>query len=375
VADIDTAALKDNWAKVAAHGGDEVALFFYSHLFVHYPETREMFAPSMTRQRDRLVAALGRVVSNVDRVDELVPFLQGLGRDHRKFGALAAHYPAVGGSLVATLKHFSGEAWSEALEQSWGAAYGIVADTMIAAAEEAAQTLPPWWDAEIVSVHRPTFDIAVLRVRVDGPPLRYLPGQSIAVEPVDLRPREWRLYTPANAPRGDHTIDLHVRLVPGGPVSTVLSRAARVGEPLRLGPPLGNLTLDEESDRPLLFVAGGTGVAPMLALVEQLADGARPRPTSLFFGVQTEREIYVRDRLAALDEQHEWLEVVTAVSDDDRYVGEQGLIGDVAVRSGDWTGHDAYVCGSPAMVEATIKQLVGHGVQESRIRFDEFGDN
>jgi len=85
MADIDTGALKENFAVVAAHGADDVALYFYSYLFLRYPETRGMFPPAMTRQRDRPIGALVRIVTNVDKVEELLPYLQDLGRDHRKF--------------------------------------------------------------------------------------------------------------------------------------------------------------------------------------------------------------------------------------------------------------------------------------------------
>ena len=371
--EIDTDGLKRNFTAVAAHGGDDVALFFYSYLFLHYPETRDMFPPAMTRQRDRLIGALGRIVSQVDQVADLVPFLQDLGRDHRKFGALAPHYPAVGESLVATLRHFSGDAWTSKLEAHWSAAYGLVADAMIDAAEEAAKTEPPFWEAEVVDVDRRTFDIAVLRIRT-AEPLPYVAGQSFAVEAPDLRPREWRWYTPANPP-GDTELELHARLVAGGPVSTTLVRSARPGDRLRLGPPIGRLTLDENSDRPLLLVAGGTGLAPMKALVTQLAADGGHRRTSLFFGARTVREVYDPDAMAALNAAHDWLTVVTAVSDDPRWHGERGLVGEVAVAAGDWADHDAYVCGSPPMVEATVKLLVDHGVPEEKIRFDEFGES
>ena len=69
--------------------GDEVPLFFYSDLFLRHPETRDFFPVAMNAQRDRLVQALMRIVSNVDNLSEVVPFIQGLGRDHRKFGAVA----------------------------------------------------------------------------------------------------------------------------------------------------------------------------------------------------------------------------------------------------------------------------------------------
>src|SRR3954467_10603837 len=100
--------MRANFAKSAATG-DEAPLYFYSHLFLSHPETRSMFPVSMAHQRDRLFRALGDVVAPVDDLPAVVPILQQLGRDHRKFGALAAHYPAVGASLLATLEHFDDE--------------------------------------------------------------------------------------------------------------------------------------------------------------------------------------------------------------------------------------------------------------------------
>jgi len=370
VADIDTAALKDNFAAVAAHGGDGVALYFYSYLFLKYPETRDMFPPSMTRQRDRLVGALVRIVTNVDKVGELVPYLEDLGRDHRKFGAVAAHYPAVGEALLATLSHFSGDGWTSELQENWTAAYGVVSGAMSGAAEKVAQDEPAWWDADIIDVDRRTFDIAVLKVRTNTVH-PYAAGQSFSVEPSTLRPREWRLYTPANAP-GGREIELHVRLIDGGPVSTALVRSAAAGDKLRLGPPFGRMMLTQDSDSPLLLIAGSTGWAPMKAMIEQVArDGGRR--THLYFGARSIREIYDRKVLEELSDRYPWLTVVIAVSDDIRWDGPRGMVGDIAAE-GEWAGHDVFVCGSPAMVEATIKRLISSGVPEQRIKFEEFGE-
>ena len=302
--DIDTAALKENFALVAGHGPDEVAQYFYSYLFLRYPQTRDMFPPAMTTQRDRLVGALVRIVTNVDQVDQLVPYLQDLGRDHRKFGTLTAHYPAVGEALLTTLRHFSGPAWTDKLAANWAAAYGVVAGAMSGAAEQIAETEPPYWDAEIIEVDQRTFDIAVLTLRTDEP-VPYLAGQSVAVEPTTTRPREWRWYTPANAP-GGLDIELHARLIPGGPVSAALVRSSTPGDQVRLGPPFGRMTLDSGSRRPLLMVAGSTGLAPMKAMIGQVArDGGRR--THLYFGARSEREVYDRKALAALQEWHGWL--------------------------------------------------------------------
>lgn len=371
MAEIDTVALKESFAAVAGHGPDNVALYFYSYLFLKYPETREMFPPSMARQRDRLVGALVRIVTNVDKVDELVPYLEDLGRDHRKFGALTAHYGAVGEALIAALRHFSGADWTDELQANWTAAYGVVAGAMSAAAEKVAENEPAWWDAEIVDVDRRSFDIAVLRVRTQTV-YPYIAGQSCSVETTTLRPREWRLYTPANAP-GDLEIELHARLISGGAVSTALVRSASAGDTMRLGPPMGRMMLDKHSDRPLLMIAGSTGFAPMKAMIDQLArDGGRP--THLYFGARSIREIYDRKALDDLNTRYPWLTVVIAVSDDIRWDGPQGMVGQVAVDAQDWSGHDVFVCGSPGMAEATVKQLIASGVPENQIKFEEFGE-
>ena len=364
---MDIPAMRASFSKAAAHG-DQVPLWFYSHLFLSHPETRDMFPVSMAHQRDRLFAALGDVMARVDDLDALVPILQQLGRDHRKFGALAAHYPAVGASLLATLEHFD-EDWDDELAASWTEAYGLIAEVMIGAADAAADD-PPWWDAEVVEHERRTHEVAVVRVRPKEP-LDYLPGQAISVE-TDLRPRLWRWYSPANAPRPDGVLELHVKARDGGPVSSALVRLAQVGDVLRLGPPVGHLALDTESDRDLLLVAGGTGLAPLKALVDQVARQGPPRRVDLFLGARTEDDLYDLADLRRLESEHAWLTVTCAVSEEKGSDLEQGDIADVVLRHGPWTSRDAYVAGNPATVEDTVVRLHQHGVPMARIRTEVF---
>jgi NAD(P)H-flavin reductase/hemoglobin-like flavoprotein len=364
---VDIPAMRASFAKAAAHG-DEAPLWFYSHLFLTHPETRALFPVSMAHQRDRLFSALGEVVAWVDDLDRLVPVLQHLGRDHRKFGTVAEHYPAVGASLLATLAHFDDE-WDEDLAKSWTDAYGLVADVMIGAAEKAS-TEPPWWEAEIVAHERRTIDVAVLRV-VPRSPFEHLPGQSVSLE-TELRPKLWRYYSVANAPRPDGELELHVKARDGGPVSTALVRRAAVGDVLRLGPPLGHLTLDPESDRDLLLVAGGTGLAPLKAMVDHVARQGPPRRVDLFVGARTEDAFYDRADLERLRETHPWLTVTLAVSEDEQSALEQGVIGDVAIRHGPWNSRDVYVAGPGIMVDDTTARLLQHGARRERIRAEVF---
>jgi NAD(P)H-flavin reductase/hemoglobin-like flavoprotein len=367
---MDELRLKESFARVAACG-DEVPLFFYSHLFLGHPEVRDMFPVSMAGQRDKLLDALGRIVADVSNLDALVPFLQGLGRDHRKFGTVADHYPAVGASLLATLAHFNGTAWTDDLARDWTEAYTVVAQVMTeAAAEDEAQN-PPWWGATVVGHERRTTDIAVLRLAPDVP-LRYVPGQSVAVE-CEARPRLWRFYSMANAPRQDGTIDFHVRVIDGGPVSTALARRVTVGSRLRLGPPVGTLTLDSASRRNVVLAAGSTGLAPLKAIIEQIADHADPPQVHLVFGARTAAQLYDLADLEKMARQWPWLTVTAAVSAEPGYRGETGTVADVIGRRVRLTDQDAYICGSSAMVTATVDRLQSLGMPQDRIYVEDFG--
>jgi NAD(P)H-flavin reductase len=366
---VDERRLKESFERVGAHG-DEVALFFYSHLFLGHPELRDMFPVSMSAQRDRLLDALGRTVSDVGNLDSLVPFLADLGRDHRKFGVTAEHYPAVGASLLAALTHFSGTAWNAQLAAEWSAAYGVIAEVMSGAAADDEHN-PPWWDATIIGHERRTFDIAVLRVSTRQP-LLYLPGQCVSVE-FERRPRLWRLFSMANAPRPDGTLDFHVRIVDGGQVTGPLVRDPGIGSTLRLGPPLGALRLDTRSGRPVVLAAGGTGLAPLKAILEQLGTRRDPIPVHLVFGARTAAELYDVADLEKLAARSPWLTVTPAVSAEQDPRAEHGTVADVLTRLGTWHDHDAYVCGSSAMVAATASRLQALGTPPERIFVEDFG--
>jgi NAD(P)H-flavin reductase len=274
----------------------------------------------------------------------------------------------VGGSLLATLEHFDDE-WTPELAKDWGEAYTLVAEVMIAAAD-AAEEQPAWWEADVVAHERRTIDIAVLQVR---PRTRYdyLPGQSVSLES-DLRPRLWRYYSPANAPRPDGLLEIHVKSRDGGPVSSALVRRVGVGDVLRLGPPLGHLALAGDSDRDLLLVAGGMGLAPLKALVDQVARKGPPRRVDLFVGSRTEDQLYDRADLQRLEQENPWLTVTYAVSEDKISGLEHGDIGDVVLRHGPWLSREVCVAGPALMVEDTMSRLVRHGVPSERISSEIF---
>jgi NAD(P)H-flavin reductase/hemoglobin-like flavoprotein len=369
--ELDVAGLRKNFADVAAHG-DEVPLFFYADLFIKHPEVRDMFPISMEAQRGHLVDALVKIVSSVDTSSDLTAFLQGLGRDHRKFGAVSEHYEAVGASLLATLEYFSGPSWTPELKSDWAAAYDLIGSVMIAAARADEELRPPWWRGMVVAQERRSYDVTVLHVQPE-PALEYVAGQSVAIE-CPSRPRLWRYYSMATAPRQDGLLEFHIRLIDGGAVSMALTSQTAVGTELRLGPPLGVLTLPEPvADRGLLLIAGSTGLAPLKAIVDQLTTWPKPPDVHLFFGARKADGLYDLDSLQKMAAEHPWLTVTPAVSADPKFAGETGSLPDVVARHGDWSGHDAYLAGPSEMVQDTASRLAAAGVPKDQIHIEDFG--
>lgn len=348
---------------------------FYGVLFSRYPSARGLFPPEMDVQHDRLVRALLLIVDLVDDPRNLVRFCADLGRDHRKFGTESAHYAAVGECLLATLAHFAGPAWTEDVATAWARAYAAVAQAMDHAATADAAERPAVWNAEIVHHRSYGPGLAEITVRTDQP-YAYRGGQFVSME-TPWWPKVWRYFSPAGAPRGDGTITFHVRAVPGGRISTALVHQASVGDVVRLGPALGDMVLDPRSTRGVVCVAGGTGLAPIRALIEQAALDGVQRRIDLFVGARTAAEFHGLDDLRRLSRQHRWLDIRAAVSDDVAPVGGGRMPGGsqllrVLAESGPWQDCDAYLSGPGPMMIAAGRVLGRGGVPLERFHHDPF---
>jgi ferredoxin-NADP reductase/hemoglobin-like flavoprotein len=367
---VDAPRLKQSFAAVARYG-DEVPLYFYSYLFLKYPQVRGMFPPGMAGQRDRLLGALVDIVTNVDNLPTLVPLLEGLGQDHRKFHVQPAHYPAVGDALIATLSHFSGEAWTAEIAADWATAYGIVSDVMIKSAAAAAG--PPSWTAEVVGHERRGLDLAVVTVQPTST-YTFRPGQSLAVQ-IPQRPHRWRFYSPANAPRPDGTLEFHIRAIDGGWVSSALTAVTAVGDLVQLGPAVGALGWHDPGPRSALFLAGGTGLAPLRSMLEGLPRATELPPIRLVHQTRLAGQHYDRVALRELASRMPNLEVVLVADEgpDNRecIVGFTGA--EIAIRYGWWQDSDVYICGSDTMTQRTAGTLMEAGLLTQRLHYETFG--
>jgi len=364
------AAVQETFAIVGA-AGDDAAAYFYGWLFTGHPELRALFPTAMNEQRDRLLRALGRIVASLSSPDELAVYLAQLGRDHRKYSVEREMYDAVGAALLATLRAFAGPAFTPAAEEAWTQAYKTASSLMIAAADEASLASPPFWAAEVVGNEQRRPGISILTVATYLP-LPYEPGQHVTVQ-TQRWPKVWRPYSVACRPREDGLMTFHVKAVPGGWVSNALVYHAEPGTELILGPALGTMTLGRAGRRDLLCVAGGTGLAPIKAIIEQaIRESADcPRQVHLFYGARTGEDLYDLPELWRLADAYQGFRLTPVTSDDPAFGGMQGNVGRVAVRYMPPRDCEAYVAGPPAMVRETVEVLAKSGLPHQRIHYDE----
>ncbi|MFD7838416.1 globin domain-containing protein [Streptomyces sp. NPDC059761] len=342
---------------------DRVTSYFYALVFTGHPEVRGMFPAAMDAQRDRLLKALLTAAEHIDDPEVLVPYLRRLGTGHRRYGTVAGHYPVVGEALIGALSRYAQQTWGPETQAAWVRAYTVMSQTMIDAAGEDEVKSPAWWHAEVVSHDLRTPDIAVLTVRPDQP-YPFLAGQYTSLE-TPWWPRVWRHYSFASAPRADGLLSFHVKAVPAGWVSNALVRHARPGDVLRLGPPAGSMVVDHTTDNGMLCLGGGTGIAPIKALIEDVAVHGERRPVEVFFGARSDGGLYDKDTLLGLQRSHPWLSVRPVVGE-----GLAGQLPQAIGEHGPWSSYDAFVSGPPAMIRSGVSELKRIGIPGDRIRFD-----
>ncbi|WP_435271467.1 globin domain-containing protein [Streptomyces sp. 1222.5] len=337
--------------------------YFYALVFLRHPELRVLFPLAMNVQRDRFVKALLRAAEHIGNIAPLIPYLQSLGRSHRTYGVLSQHYPAVGQCLVDALARYARLTWGWQTEAAWQRAYATLSQVMISAAAEEDRRTPPWWQAEVIVHQLITSDIAVIILRPNHP-YPFLAGQHAMIE-TPWWPRIWRHYSFASAPCTDGLLTLHVKAVPAGWVSNSLVRRAKPGDVIRVGRPEGTMTVDHTTDTGLLCVAGGTGIAPIQALVQDVVRRNERRPIEVFYGASADRELYALDTMLQLRAIYPWLSIHSVTEQRNRMQLPYAVD-----AYGPWNGYDVYLSGPPGMIRTGLRLLQNGGVPPERIKHD-----
>ena len=184
-----------------------------------------------------------------------------------------------------------------------------------------------------------------------------------------------RSFSAANRP-GSTRLEFHVRIYEQGRVSRHLARELMEGDILTLRGPFGAFQLSAEQHRPALLIAGGTGFAPIKAMLDEaFAHGSR-RPLRFFYGTRRAADLYHLDTMSAWSRKHANFSFIPALSDEpaeSTWTGERGLVTELILRRvTDGLGAEAYLCGPPPMIDAAVALLHRLGVEPSDIHYDKF---
>jgi propane monooxygenase reductase subunit len=230
------------------------------------------------------------------------------------------------------------------------------------------------FEAEVEQITHLTHDIRGIHLCLLKPAqIAFRAGQYVDL----LVPgtNEWRSYSMANPPSRNGEVEIMVKLMPGGLFSSYIDQRLREGERLTLQGPYGNFYL-RDSRREALFIAGGSGMAPILSLLRDMAERKDSRSVSYFYGARARRDLFQLEELLGLQQRLPHFHFVPALSEplpNDDWKGELGLITEVVKRLvPNGQGKEAYMCGPTAMINAAIVVLQRLGLKESDIFYDKF---
>jgi CDP-4-dehydro-6-deoxyglucose reductase, E3 len=227
----------------------------------------------------------------------------------------------------------------------------------------------------VEKVEKPAEDVAVISLKLPaGERLQFLAGQYIDILLKDGKRRSFSL---ANAPHDDQFLQLHVRKTPGGAFSRYVFEEMKARAILRFEGPLGTFYLREDSDKPFIFVAGGTGFAPIKAQLEHLFHHGDGRPIVLYRGARFRGDLYLHDLPMRWQQEHPNFTYIPVLSDapaEDPWQGREGLVHQAVLDDfADLSGYQVYACGAPAMTDIARQTFVEQrGLLEDEFYCDAF---
>lgn len=220
-----------------------------------------------------------------------------------------------------------------------------------------------------------TYDIKLVRFKLVNPDtIDFKPGNFMQIKVPGIE--VIRAYSLASNPSHKDYVEMIIRYVPNGQATTYVHKALEEGDKVSLIGPFGDFYLQENSERPIICIAGGSGKAPIRSILFRLKELGMTRKVKYFFGARAVRDLYYTEELEQLSKEFPNFEYIPALSEplaSDNWTGATGLITDVLDRSiGDLSEHEAYLCGSPGMINACIKVLNKHNIKKENVYYDNF---
>ena len=230
----------------------------------------------------------------------------------------------------------------------------------------------------VLSLEKLSHDVMHVQLQLPATePMRYHAGQYVEFL---LRDGSRRAYSMANAPHtlapAQPAVSLHIRHMPGGKFTDHVFGAMKEKEIQRVEGPFGSFFLREDSDSPMVFLASGTGFAPIKALIEHMQHQGITRPTRLYWGGRRPSDLYMNDWVMAQLAHMPHLQYIPVVSDalpEDHWTGRTGFVHQAVLQdTPSLAGHQVYACGAPIVVDSARRDYLTHGLAEDDFFADSF---
>ena len=232
--------------------------------------------------------------------------------------------------------------------------------------------------SKVISIKQLTHDVKEIALQLIHPPeISFQAGQYIAIEVTEIHDGKARQnnrpYSIISPPEEDRVIKLCVNLVAGGPGSTTLHNL-RLGDEISFLHPFGYFTINVEADSSLLFVATGTGIAPIRAMIEHLLHQGIKRPIRLYWGLRSERDLYHQEEFSALSQKFPFFKIITSLSQPSSdWPGDKGRVTERLPKEKiNIENLEAYLCGNMTMIREVRTMLLDKGMTKKAIHFEKF---
>jgi Na+-transporting NADH:ubiquinone oxidoreductase subunit F len=237
------------------------------------------------------------------------------------------------------------------------------------------------FQVQVAEIRDLTHDIKLLRLKLISPKeINFIAGQyvQLVTKPYgDVKESVSRAYSVASSAAVKDQIELMVRLVPEGICTTWVHQFLKEQEEIQIVGPMGEFRLQDGAGE-VIFIAGGSGMAPMVSLLDEIATRKINRKVTYFFGAVTKKDLFYDEAMAAFEQQiptFTYVPALSAPAPDDDWHGQTGLITlplENYLKDRDLAQAQGYLCGSPGMINACIKVLKKYGITDDRIFFDPF---
>ncbi|OZS78606.1 nitric oxide dioxygenase [Tetzosporium hominis] len=371
-------------APVLAQHGTTITTEFYRSMFEAHPELLNVFNhanQAKGRQQTALANTVYAAAVHIDNLEAILPSVVQIAHKHVSLGIVPEQYPIVGEFLLKAIKTVLGDAATPEIINAWAEAYGVIADVFISVEkgmyDQAAEQNGGWRlfkDFTVVEKVQESDLITSFYLKpADGSTVpTYQPGQYISVRvkiPGEqyMMIRQYSLSKAADAETFRISVKREDDQDPNGKVSVYLHDQLEVGGVVEVTPPAGEFVLDESRQTPVVFLAGGVGITPLMSMTERLLQTSANRPIHFYHAARSEKDAAFADALTKLDAEQEHLSYISFFSETDGQFITREVLANIPQNA------DIYVCGPVGFMESMIANLIDLGFSQEQIHYEFFG--